>query len=82
MPPIFRITYFMLRRKPGAHLREAAGLPPPPPMKYLKDTDFCDTKIKKFCHCLPFGRNSSLKSADDQHNRLVKNTRKNAGFLR
>jgi hypothetical protein len=54
----------------------AAGLQPPPKIpqnQNLKNTYFVDIMISKVLCDLLFSRNQTLKSADDQYIRILKN---------
>jgi hypothetical protein len=48
------------------------GCSPAPKPKFKKNTDFADI-VSKVLRDLPFSRKHSLKSADDQYIRILKN---------
>jgi hypothetical protein len=55
--------------KGGGGCRPAA----PPPNRNLKNTDFVHKMISNILSDLPLSRNKSLKAADDEYIRILKN---------
>jgi hypothetical protein len=47
--------------------------PHPPPKYKFKKRDFADTMVSNVSRDLPFSRNQTLKSADEQYTVILKN---------
>jgi hypothetical protein len=71
----YESSIFVQGRSPGG-----GGLPgcnpPNPQNRNLKSSGFVDIMVSKVLRDFPFSRNQSLKSADDQYVRILKNIRK------